>query len=85
MACAHRPDLIVLRVDADGIDGVRLAQQLKRGDETARIPVLAIIGQFRPDLHYGGQSVGFDTVLLNRSPPPRWRTSEACSSSGRPF
>jgi hypothetical protein len=24
-------------------------------------------------------------VLLNRSPPPRWRTSEACSSSGRPF
>jgi CheY-like chemotaxis protein len=61
---SHRPDLIVLNVGTDGIDGVCLAQQLKRDAETADIPVLAIMGQSRPDLHYGGQSVGFDAVLL---------------------
>ena len=60
----QRPDLIVVRVDNGGIDGIAVAQQLKDDAGTASIPVLAIMGQSCPDLHHGAECAGFDALLL---------------------
>lgn len=64
MARDQRPDLIVVRVDNGGIDGIAVAQQLKRDAATASIPVLAIMGQSCPALHHGAECAGFDALLL---------------------
>ena len=42
LARQHRPDLIVLDIQLPDITGLEVAQQLKAGEETRGIPILAV-------------------------------------------
>ncbi len=44
MATEQRPDMILLDINLPGMDGIDAVQELKRIDETAAVPVVAISG-----------------------------------------
>jgi CheY-like chemotaxis protein/anti-sigma regulatory factor (Ser/Thr protein kinase) len=44
MATEQRPDMILLDINLPGMDGIDAVQELKRIDETAGVPVIAISG-----------------------------------------
>jgi CheY-like chemotaxis protein len=42
MACAHRPDLILMDIGLPGIDGWQVTRLLKNNPQTAGIPIIAL-------------------------------------------
>ncbi|NJP06318.1 MAG: response regulator [Chloroflexaceae bacterium] len=43
--CAHPPDLVLLDVELDDLDGIQVLMRLKRGRTTCRIPVVMLTSQ----------------------------------------
>ncbi len=42
IACSEHPDLILMDIQLPGIDGLEATAQLKRGEDTRAIPVIAL-------------------------------------------
>jgi two-component system cell cycle response regulator DivK len=42
MACAHRPDLILMDIGLPGMDGWQVTQLLKSNPQTSGIPIIAL-------------------------------------------
>jgi two-component system cell cycle response regulator DivK len=42
MACAHRPDLILMDIGLPGMDGWQVTQLLKNNPQTGGIPIIAL-------------------------------------------
>ena len=47
LACSEKPDLILLDIKMDGMDGFEVAQKLKSSSDTSAIPIIGISGHFR--------------------------------------
>jgi CheY-like chemotaxis protein/anti-sigma regulatory factor (Ser/Thr protein kinase) len=63
MACAQRPDLILLDIQLPGIDGYEVLRRLRADDATHDIPVIAISANaLRADIERG-RAAGFDDYL----------------------
>lgn len=63
-ARAKRPDVIILDIKMDGMDGFQLTKNLKRFAETAGIPVIAMTGHFTGEEHGSTmQGCGIETCL----------------------
>jgi CheY-like chemotaxis protein len=59
-----RPDLILLDIKMDGMDGFQLTKSLKRYPETTDIPVIAMTGHFTEESHAPlMQACGMETCL----------------------
>ena len=48
-ALRHRPDLVLVDVDENGVDGLALAAAMRSNTRTARLPLVFICGPERPD------------------------------------
>jgi len=63
MACAQRPDLILLDIQLPGIDGYEVLRRLRADEATHDIPVIAISANaLRADIERG-RAAGFDDYL----------------------
>jgi DNA-binding response OmpR family regulator len=63
-ALQARPDLILLDIKMDGIDGFQLSKELKRHAETAGIPVISMTGHFMEEHHLSMmRACGMETCL----------------------
>ena len=63
MACAQRPDLILLDIQLPGIDGYEVLRRLRADEATHDIPVIAISANaLRADIERG-HAAGFDDYL----------------------
>ncbi len=49
MACAHRPDLILLDIRLPDIDGLEVLRRLRELPETKDVPVVAMTAQAMPE------------------------------------
>jgi CheY-like chemotaxis protein len=59
-----KPDIILLDIKMDGMDGFQVLEKLKQFPETARIPVIAMTGYFTKEEHVRLISVcGMDVCL----------------------
>lgn len=59
-----RPDVIILDIKMDGMNGFQLTKSLKRFTETAGIPVIAMTGHFTAEEHISMmQGCGIETCL----------------------
>ena len=63
-ARAKRPDVIILDIKMNGMNGFQLTKNLKRFTETAGIPVIAMTGHFTREEHSSMmQGYGIETCL----------------------
>lgn len=63
-ARAKRPDVIILDIKMDGMNGFQLTKNLKRFTETVGIPVIAMTGHFTREEHSSMmQECGIETCL----------------------
>jgi DNA-binding response OmpR family regulator len=63
-ARAERPDVIILDIKMDGMNGFQLTKNLKRCSETVGIPVIAMTGHFTREEHSAiMQECGIETCL----------------------
>jgi DNA-binding response OmpR family regulator len=68
-ARAERPDVILLDLLMDEPNGMEVARQLRRSDETARIPIIAMTGHLDPAelpslINSCWESCGFEDCLI---------------------
>jgi CheY-like chemotaxis protein len=52
IASTTKPELIVLDLKMNGLNGFQVAERLKKSPQTADIPIMAMTGYFNKDLHY---------------------------------
>ena len=50
-ACIGKPDVILLDLKMNGMDGIRVTEELKGAPETEHIPIIAMTGYFTKDEH----------------------------------
>lgn len=58
-----KPALIVIDLNYQGIDAVKLIQKLKADEETRRINLLGYLSHIQVDLKHQAQEAGCNTVL----------------------
>jgi CheY-like chemotaxis protein len=58
-----KPALIVIDLNYQGIDPVKLIQRLKADEETRRISLLGYVSHIQVDLKHQAQEAGCNTVL----------------------
>ncbi len=68
-ARAQLPDVILLDLLMDEPNGMEVARQLRRSDETARIPIIAMTGHLEPEelpslISSYWESCGFEDCLI---------------------
>jgi signal transduction histidine kinase/CheY-like chemotaxis protein len=63
LAKASRPDLIILDINLPGMSGIEVLQQLRKSDETANTPILALSAAATKTNIEEGLAAGFDQYL----------------------
>jgi PAS domain S-box-containing protein len=63
LAAAHVPDLILLDIGLPGMNGFDVLAELKKGDETASLPVVAVSANAMPRDIARGLAAGFDDYI----------------------
>ncbi len=58
-----KPDLVMADVNMPGLDGYRICEMIKQGDETKQIPVILLVGSFEPFDEDEARRVGADDYL----------------------
>ncbi len=57
------PDLLMVDVNMPGMDGYRICEMIKQDEQTARIPVILLVGSFEPFDEERAYRVGADGYL----------------------
>jgi CheY-like chemotaxis protein len=68
-ARAALPDIIVLDLELPGITGFEAAVQLRRGGDTAHIPLIAATGYSHVKQLNQAKASGFDSILIKPCEP----------------
>lgn len=75
LACAQRPDLVLLDLMMPGQDGFEVARALRADERTARIPVLIVTSLDDAAARSRAGAAGADELIVK--PVDRWKLTDA--------
>lgn len=71
LARRERPDIIILDISIEGIDGWTVARRLKESGETRGIPIIALTAHALPEHEERAREVGCDSYLAKPVAPAK--------------